>query len=168
MKPVFAAISLAVALGSPAAANDEAANAVYERMAASYRALDPASLDKVYAPGATYNPRNAKAGIDDYQRLMTGLSGFQRQVKDKGGHVDIRFRVAERKRLGDVYIDHGFVRTTYILEKGGAPIISNGKFMTVLAKQPDGNWAIVSDADSDTPPEAFDKAVPVAGLKYDQ
>lgn len=153
---------------TPAAASDQAANAVYERMVASYAALDPAGLEKVYAPNATYSSRNARMTIHDRKTLMSGLSGFQQQVKAKEGNVDIRFRIVERKRFGDLYVDHGYVRTAYTLEKGAAPTVTNGKFMTVLAKQPEGHWAIVSDADSDTPADAFDKAVPVEGLKFDR
>jgi len=159
---------IGIVASAPAAASDADANAVYERMVASYAALDPAGLERVYAPNATYSSRNARATIHDRKRLMSGLTGFQQQVKGKGGSVDIRFRIVERKRFGDLYIDHGYVRTAYTLEQGGAPTVTYGKFMTVLAKQPEGHWAIVSDADSDTPPDAFDKAVPVEGLKFDQ
>ena len=162
------ALVITVTAASPAVATNDAANAVYDRMAASYRALDPEALDRVYAAGATYNPRSAKARIDSYDKLMAGVSSFQQQVKAKGGTVDIRFRVVERKRLGDVYVDHGFVRTTYKMEQGGRETVSNGKFMTVLAKQPPGHWAIVGDADSETPHDAYDKALPVEGLKFDK
>jgi hypothetical protein len=44
---------------------------------------------------------------------------------------------------------------------------ANGKFVAVVAKQPDGSWAFVSDGDSDTPAASFDNARPVAGLKFD-
>jgi ketosteroid isomerase-like protein len=153
---------------SPAQASDKEANAVYERLTASYASLDPAGLERVYAPNATYSSRNPGLTIHDRKTLMKGLTGFQQQVKDKGGAVDIRFRIVERKRFGNLYVDHGYVRTAYTLGKDAAPTVTNGKFMTVLMKQPEGHWAIVSDADSEAPADAYERAAAVDGLKFDR
>jgi hypothetical protein len=45
---------------------------------------------------------------------------------------------------------------------------TTSKFILVMAKQKDGQWALVSDADSDAPAEAYDKLLPIAGLMYDE
>lgn len=166
---VFKVLVTAVAaIASPAVASDKDANAVYERMAKSFSLLDPAGLNSVYAPNATYTPRVARFGHHDRATLINGMTGFQQQVKAKGGHVDIRFRLVERKRFGDLYVDHGFVRTSFSMEKGSPACVTNAKFMTVLAKQPNGDFAIVGDADSESPADEFDKARPVEGLKFDR
>lgn len=164
---LFSIVAVLAAMPVPALANDADANAVYTRMAASYAALDPAGLESVYAPDARYNSRNSRLGTHDRAQVLKGGAGFQQMVRDKGGNIDIRFRLIARQRFGDVYVDHGYVRTTYKMTSDGTATVSNGKFMTVLAKQPDGRWAITGDADADTPADSFDKAVRIDGLKYD-
>lgn len=154
-------------VSAPAGANDAAANAVYERMIAAHRALDTAQLETVYAPGATYLSRHGRLDIHSRPTIMRGTRGFHDAYRANGGSVDIRIRLVERKRFGDVYVDNGYVRSTYTSARGATPTVTTGKFATVLARQPSGAWAIVTDADSDAPPAAFDRAAPVDGLKFD-
>ena len=153
---------------APAAATDAAANAVYDRMIAAHRALDKGQLETVYAPGATYLSRNGRLDIHSRPTIIRGSKGFHDAFRAKGGAVDIKIRVVERKRFGDVYVDNGYVRSTYRSGKDATPTVTTSKFVTVLARQPDGRCAIVTDADSDTPAAAFDNAARVAGLKFDE
>ena len=155
-------------LPAAAEASDVEANAVYERMVASYAALDPTLLETVYAPDATYLSRNGKLDIHRRDMVMKGMRDFHEQLKANGGKVSMRFRIVERKRFGDVYVDNGYVRTTIIPAKDAPARTTTGKFVTVIAKQPAGHWSFVTDADSDTPAEAFDRATPVEGLKFDK
>lgn len=155
-------------LATPAAAADSDANAVYERMAAAHRALDTAGLESVYAPEATYLSRNPRFDIHSRATILSGSRSFHNAARAKGGAIDIRIRIVDRKRFGDVYVDNGYVRSTYTASEGAVPTVTTGKFATVLARQSNGSWAIVTDADSDTPPAAFDDARPVAGLKFDR
>jgi ketosteroid isomerase-like protein len=169
--PIMAKRLMILALGllsAPAAASDAAANAVYDRMIAAHRALDTTQLETVYAPGATYLSRNGRFDIHSRPTILRGSKGFHDAFRANGGSVDIKIRLVERKRFGDIYVDNGYVRSTYISAKGAAPTVTTGKFATVLARQPSGSWAIVTDADSEAPAAAFDSAVPPAGLKFDQ
>lgn len=167
MKPILMAAAL-VAMAAPARADDAAANAVYERMQAAYTALDPSGLETVYAPDATYLSRGPQMGIDRRDTIIRMTGGFHQRMRQSGGQIAMKFRLVERKRFGDVYVDNGYIRTTMKMSKDAPEQVTYGKFVTVIAKQPDGHWAFVSDADSDTPAANFDKAQPVAGLKFDK
>lgn len=155
-------------LTSFAQASDKDANAVYERMQAAYTSLDASGLETVYAHDATYLPRSAKAGVNDRATIRRGLKGFIDQVQGSHGTITVSFRVVERKRFNDIYIDNGYVRTIVDKGDGSAVTVSNGKFLTAIARQPEGHWAFVSDSDSETPAALFDTAKPLPGVKFDQ
>lgn len=160
-------ILTACALPNFAHASDQCVNDVYGRMRAAYASLDPAQLETVYAPDATYLPRSAKASVNTRETIRRGQTGFIDQVRARNGNIKISFRVSGRKRFDDVYIDHGYVRTVIEYGDGTPSIISNGKFLAAIARQSDGHWAFISDSDSETPPVSFDTAKPVSGLRYD-
>jgi ketosteroid isomerase-like protein len=163
------AVGLTLGLGAvPAIASDAEANQVYVRIAAAHAALDTARLDQVYSADATYLSRNGRHDIHKRETIMRGSKAFHRAYRAQGGSVAIKFRIVERKRFGDVYVDNGYVRSTHVAARGAKPTVTTGKFTTVLAKQASGAWAIVNDADSDAPSAAFDRASPVAGLKFDE
>lgn len=166
---MIAAAAAAVLPAAPARADDNAANAVYERMQAAGSASDPAAvLETIYAPGATYLPRYKEFGIDRRETFVKMMAGSQAHLRKNGGRIDMKFRVVERKRFGDLYVDNGYIRTVVVPKKDAAEQVSYGKFVTVIGKQPDGHWAFVTDADSDTSAAKFDEATPVAGLKFDR
>jgi ketosteroid isomerase-like protein len=160
--------ALAAFAATPARADDTAANAVYERMQASGAATHPAALlEKMYAPDSTYLSGYKDAGIDRRDTVLKMMVGSQQHLRKGGGHIDMKFRAVERKRFGDIYVDNGYMRTAVKPAKDVHEQVTYGKFVTVIAKQPDGHWAFVTDADSDTPAANFDNAAPVAGLKFD-
>ncbi|HEX8258393.1 MAG TPA: hypothetical protein VF589_12245 [Allosphingosinicella sp.] len=167
-KIMMIAAALASIAATPALADDSAANAVYERMQQATEAADPAPLlEQVYGPGATYLPRHKELGIDRREHVLKMLVGSQAHLRKSGGQLAIKFRVVERKRFGDVYVDNGYMRTTVKPGKDAPEQVSYGKFVAVIARQPEGHWAFVTDADSDTPAANFEGAKPVAGLKFD-
>lgn len=153
----------------PARANDAAANAVYERMQASTTASDPtALLGKVYAKDATYLPGYKELGIESRDAVIETMVGSQQHLRKVGGKIEIKFRLVNRKRLGNVFVDNGYMRTAITPKLNAAEQVAYSKFATVITKQKGGHWAFVTDAESDTPAENFDNAKAVAGLKFDQ
>ena len=169
MRTLIVAAALATGTASPAYADDAAANAVYERMQESSTAPVPAPLlEKVYAPQSTYLPGHKDLGIEPRDAVLAMMVGSQQHLRKSGGQIAIKFRIVDRKRFGDVYVDNGYMRTSVKPAKDAPDQVSYAKFVTVIAKQPDGHWAFVTDADSDTPAANFDKARPVTGLKFDQ
>ena len=162
------AASAAAAVTPPAAANDGAANAVYERMQASSTADDPTSLlETVYAPNATYLPGHRELGIDGREAVLKNMAQSQQHLRKAGGRVDLKFRVVDRKRFGDIYVDSGYMRMAVKPAQGATEQIRYSKFVTVLARQPGGDWAFVADSESEAPLERFEKALRTEGVKFD-
>lgn len=168
MKMGLAAAAAIAIVAVPAQANDAAVNAVYDRFAAAYAALEPAKLDQLYAPDATYLSRSPRLAIQNRDSILKGMGGFLDQVKANGGRLDIKFRVTDRKRFGDVIVDNGYMRLTTKPSKDVAEQLTDAKFILVMAKQPDGRWTFVSDADIETPAGSYDNAQPVQGVKFDR
>lgn len=168
MRLVHALGWLVCASSSAAAgASDVAANAVYDRMIEAHRALRTDELETVYAPGASYLSRNGTFDIHGREQILRGTRRFHDQLRAGGGSITIRIRVVDRKRYGDLFVDTGYVRTTYVLKSDAPGTTTTGKFVTVLARQVGGDWAIVTDADADAPAAAFDAATAISGLKFD-
>ena len=168
-RPIIAAAMLAATLAAPARADDSAANAVYERMQASSMAADPAPLlETVYGQEATYLPGHKDVGIERREAILGMMVGSQQHLRKSGGRLDVKFRVVDRKRFGDVYVDNGYMRTAVSPDEDAPEQVSYSKFVTVIARQPEGHWAFVTDGDSDTPAANFENAKPVEGLKFDR
>ena len=167
-KTLIGVSAASVLFVAPGHASDAAANAVYERMQAASTAPDPTSLlKKVYAPGSTYLPGHKEAGIDKGETVLKMMTGSLKHLRKGGGAIDTKFRVVERKRLGEVYVDNGYMRTTVKPTAAAPEKVTYGKFITVITPQPEGHWAFVTDADSETTAANFDSAKPVPGLKFD-
>ena len=154
-------------LANIAYASDQDVNAVYERMQAAYASLDASRLETVYAPDATFLPGSPKANVNTRESIRRGLTGAIDQVRASKGSIKVSFRIVERKRFDGIYIDNGYVRSVIDKGDGKSPVVSNGKFHTAIARQPEGHWAFVSDSDSETPAASYDTAKPLPGLKYD-
>ncbi len=162
-------VAIMVISAAPAQAEDRAANSVYERMQSSSTASDPEMvLEKVFGSEATYLPGHKELGIERRDTFLRMMAGSQQHLRKAGGAIDIKFRVIDRKRLGGVYVDSGYMRTTIRPKKDGPEQVSYGKFLTVIAKQRQGHWAFIADADSETPAANFENARPLDGVKFDQ
>ena len=136
-------------------------------MSIAHAAEDAAALAKVYAPEALVFPSRADVPwVIGHNRIAKGPGGFLTAMKAQGGSLDIRFRVTERRRLGDAVVDAGFYRLV-VTPASGQPNVQVGKFMTVSARQADGSWAFVGDTDTPMPASAWDAAKPLAGARFD-
>lgn len=168
----MAVLTTALALVAPAMAADNAAdnaavNAVYSQLSAVLAAQDADGYEAIYAPEATYlSGRDTNLPLMGRNRIMELFGPSMRQSRERGVVARLDFRLLERKWLGDVAVDTGITRFEF---KGpdGQPRISNSKFMTVARRQPDGRWVFVADAAAAVKGEEWDKAQPVANLKYD-
>lgn len=156
-----------VAFATPALATDREVNAVYDRMSAAYVTLDRASLSTVYAADAillpasqTLGPLIGQAAILDYFKVP-----FDRAAAS-GEQMRLDFRIVQRRWHGNIAVDVGYYRFTR--QKGTTKQTSVGKFTTTVARQPDGSWAFVSDADTPCPPELWDQAREASGVRFDR
>jgi len=165
--PTVFGVAVALLLPTAASADDAEANALYARLSAAHAALDTAALEPLYAPGATYLPRSGRFAIQSREEIVRRERASHDGMRANGGSIELRFRVTDRKRFGDVYVDNGYMRTVISRSKSEPATTVTSKFILVMARQPDGRWALVSDADSDAPADAYDGARSVAGLKFD-
>jgi uncharacterized protein (TIGR02246 family) len=66
---------------------------------------------------------------------------------------DMTVTNAEARTAGDWAFARGTYQATLTPKKGGNPIAIDGKYMTILVKQPDGSWKIHRDIfNSNVPP----------------
>jgi hypothetical protein len=89
------------------------------------------------------------------------------RMRAEGSGIELRVRLTDRKRFGDAYVDNGYMRTILTARNEAARLITS-KFILVMAKQPNGRYALVTNADTDAPADACESAKPVAGLKFDE
>lgn len=167
---VIPALGLCVLLLSgPVLADDAQANAIYDRMSKAYAEMDLALMDKVYAPGAVYVPTEKSFGvIKGREEILVGTKMTFEQVRKNGGKMQIDFRITDRQTFGDLAADAGYFRFTALKPDGTQGMVSYGKFVTMPAKQKDGSWAFASDMSGNATPEAWEKAKPFPGARFDK
>jgi hypothetical protein len=163
----FMALCLA-AIASPAMASNEEANLLYSRFTEAFAKLDSAALEPLYAPGATYLPRSGAFAIQSRDQILARERASHLALSRQGGSLRLEFRIVSRQGFGEAYVDNGYMRSTWRASATAEPKVTVSKFILVMARQPGGNYALVSDADSDAPAEAWDKARETPGLKYDR
>ena len=129
---------------------------LYLRFSEAHAKLDTRALHLLYAPGATYLPRAGRFDIQTREKILEREKASHDAMRMNGGSIRLSFRVTDRKRFGDVVVDNGYMRSVIRRSKDEPANTSTSKFILVMARQPDGRWALVSDADSDALAEAYD------------
>lgn len=143
-------------------------NELYTAFSKAHAALHTAGLEPLYAPQATYLPRSARFAIQTRNEILRRERASHDMMRANGGSIQLKFRVSDRKQFGDLVVDNGYMRSAIRRSKSDPVIETTSKFILVMARQKDGRWALVSDADSDAPAEAYDELRPVGGHQYDR
>jgi ketosteroid isomerase-like protein len=131
---------------------------LYVRFAEAHAALDSRALHPLYAPGATYLPRTGRFDIQTRDEILEREKTSHAAMRTNGGSIRLSFRITDRRHFGDLVVDNGYMRSVVRRTKDEPALAVTSKFILVMARQPDGRWALVSDADSDAPAEAYDGA----------
>ena len=76
--------------------------------------------------------------------MLAEFERFFGGVKQKGGRIEITFRVVQRKISGDLGYDVGIFNLTRVQESGESRT-SRGKFFVVTVKDTDGTWRFQAD-----------------------
>ena len=76
------------------------------------------------------------------------------------------FRIERRIVSDGLAVDNGVLRRT-LKRPDGTAHIQYAKFVVAARRQADGRWKIVTDASMAASQDAWDRAVPAEGLKYD-
>lgn len=118
-------------------------DAIYSRFNQAYKTLDPAAVANLYTESAAYLAPNAELEIGR-DKVLAQFERFFGDVKQKGGRLEITFRVVQRKISGDLGYDVGIFTLTNIPASGEART-SRGKFFVVTVKETDGTWRFQAD-----------------------
>lgn len=165
-----AAIGVTLTVSAPVAARDDAGvNGGYERMSAAYATLDAARLEGVFHPALVTPPSDATRPAVLGGRAMEALiaRGLAR-LRETGRTAELKFRVTHRSWAdADTAVDLGVLRMT--VKSGDAtPRVTYARFLTTIAKQPDGRWSFLVDAPAPAEAQAWDAAAPAPNAKFDQ
>ena len=137
-------------------------NELYTAFSKAHAALHTAGLEPLYAPQATYLPRSARFAIQTRNEILRRERASHDMMRANGGSIQLKLRAS------DLVVDNGYMRSAIRRSKSDPVIETTSKFILVMARQKDGRWALVSDADSDAPAEAYDELRPVGGHQYDR
>ena len=160
----FTAAALATA--APAANPDDAAlNGLYETLASGAAAASAETIAGVFAEDAIllYEGRTpAMTGA----AFRDSLKSMSDRLKTDRVTLSSEFRIERRLVSDGLSVDNGVLRRT-MKRPDGTSQTQYAKFVVAARRQTDGRWKIVTDASMAASQEAWDRAVPVEGLKYD-
>jgi uncharacterized protein (TIGR02246 family) len=131
-------------------------DAVYERFAAAYDALDATAVADLYTADALYLvPGNEVMRGRD--ALGGNFAGFFDAVRSQGGRLAIRFEILDRVVAPGLVSDVGHFR---LASSGGVGSEMRGKFAVVARQEGDGAWRFHVDSYSGVEEEAPPAAAP--------
>lgn len=117
-------------------------DAVYERFAAAYDALDEAAVAALYTADALYLvPGNEVMRGRD--AIRDTFAGFFHAVRSEGGRLAIRFEILDRVVAPGLVSDVGHFR---LARSGGGEPQMRGKFAVVARQEGDGAWRFHVDS----------------------
>jgi uncharacterized protein (TIGR02246 family) len=123
------------------------ADAIFAKYAASLAAGDADAWATLWTEDGVQMPPDAPPVVGKSQireKLRSLLAQFR---------FDMRIHTEEVRTAGDWAFARGLYDATLTPKAGGRQIPIDGKFMTILARQPDGSWRIYRDIfNSNVPP----------------
>ena len=124
-----------------------AVDAIFARYAASLRAGDADAWAEQWAEDGIQMAPDAPAVVGR-ARIRESMRGMLTALR-----VDMQIRTEEVQGAGDWGFARGTYTATLTPKTGGAAIPIDGKFMTILVRQPDNSWKIHRDIfNSNVPP----------------
>ncbi|MCB0195206.1 MAG: SgcJ/EcaC family oxidoreductase [Anaerolineae bacterium] len=164
--------SIFSACGSPAAAPEDqkpaapaveavddveavtaAVNKVWEQYASSLNAGDVEGYMALWADDAMQFPPESLP-IVGKEALRAGLESELEAIT-----YDMEITNKEVNVSGDMAVARGTYAATITFKDGSEPMTVDGKYMTLLKRQPDGSWKIFRDIyNSNVPPAMDDQA----------
>ena len=125
-------------------------DAVYERFAAAYDALDAATMGQLYTEGALYLPAG-NSMQRGRETIEAGFTSFFDRVRADGGKLAISFEILDRQVAEALATDVGIYTLRRVRADGmrGDPDSpdSRGKFTVVALRDPSGDgWRFHVDS----------------------
>jgi len=158
------------ALNNSITEKNRGADKVYQSLSNAFTLLDPKEMTNVYDTNGIYvSARSELSILSGHDELYKIYNKYFNSLKQHNSSIDLRFRVTNRFIDTKTTHDIGYYLVTIIpaIETKQPPRQHAGKFMITLNQQEDGHWAILSEANSQSPNASFINAKEVDGLYYD-
>lgn len=131
-------------------------DSVYAAFSRAYKSLDAKSITRLYTNNAVVTNlyrHDAPSTIVGSQEINAYFDNFFGQFPSRSQHLELVFKVSQRRKIGNEYFDNGYYRLTILKNKETVQTLY-GKFATVLVEE-NGKWKFRSDATSDADPDEF-------------
>lgn len=149
----------------------EAINSLFHRINSGYETLDAVKAAGTYSDSGLFVTAGAKHPVvrnnEDLEKWV--FSEWFSSMKEADQFARIKFRVAERLRVGDAAItDAGYWRIeTLSKESGEVLATSYGKFINIYRRDENGEWRTWADAyEANSDGNYWDAVHPVYGAEY--
>jgi uncharacterized protein (TIGR02246 family) len=119
-----------------------ALNAARAAFMAAYEKGDAEAIGELYAPDAISEP-NGQPTIKGREAIVASVKSMFEQVS-----VKPVLTPDETRTLGNVGLDRGTYIVTVTPKAGAPPSSTQGRYMVVFVKLPDGSWKVSRDMDN--------------------
>ncbi len=149
--------------------DNDVINANYKVFSSGFENLDLDSIDTIYADDAVYISetldKEIVTGKDD---ILALYSVFFKKIAKKSAHIDVDFRIINRKLTEKTATDVGYylVRFHPRKETGEPTSVFSGKFVLVSRKVGKQQWQFIVDSNTKANPDFYFTAKPVSNLYY--
>ena len=127
-----------------------AVNAIWEEYEASIEAGDADRWGELWVDDGVKFPPDAPV-LDGKDAII----GDMRAWLEMATANDVAISNQDVQVAGDLALSRGLFRVDAALKDGGMPMVMDGKYMSVLQRQPDGSWKLYRDIfNSNVPPAA--------------
>ena len=135
---------------------------LYRRFTEAYARLDSHAVAALYTPDAVLlnlydgSPPHSLSGTEEILRYF---GTFFRTIAANGQRMELTFRITDRQAVGDHFLDNGYYRLAN-LRDGEDPIVTFGKFSTVVVPEAEG-YRFQVDATTNADADAYREAHPI-------
>jgi uncharacterized protein (TIGR02246 family) len=163
------AVAVAVLSSAPvsaAQAENDAINAVYERLVQAKAEISARRVAEAFDENATLITPRPGPPIRRNE-LQQGLESMAARMADGKVRVSTSYRIESRAVLGDVAVDSGYMRTLFAAPEGAPkPMDMYSRFLVTLKRGADGSWKIIGDASLPADTAAWNNAKQAQGLAF--
>ncbi len=149
--------------------DNEALNNFYSQFVTAYTQLNEGVFEQLYATDASYIPEQQSKKITfGRDNIVELYRSFFNKIRNKKAHIQVDFRVIERRIDGNSATDVGYYLIHFYPPKETEEPMSEfaGKFVMVSKKKTDGKWYLSVDTSNRSDPNFYYNATPSPNLYY--
>ncbi|MCH1931034.1 nuclear transport factor 2 family protein [Shewanella sp. A25] len=148
---------------------DQLINANYPLFLKAFNELSPEVTGEIYSQDASYlSESQSKEIYYGRESIIAIYQKFFDKIRGKNAHIDVDFRVLNRKVNGNTAIDTGYYLVRfYPAKETGEPVSEfAGKFVIGTQKESNNRWSVSLDMNNRAEPSFYLNAKPVPNLYY--